>query len=152
MINLMYSQRTMITSLDVKSQNFCTRGYQKVRRLMQWAMHTKFVENIKQQMFNQLWKFKLDTLTNHHFIIKYILYGMVTLRSLCWVPWRSTTSLFFHVALCTLINTLQAKYTEVKYQLKQFFYMNIKFDELLSKIYNVLHKGKCKLTMSAWYA
>ena len=37
-------------------------------------------------------------------------------------------------------NTLLAKYTEVKYQLKQSFYMNINVDKLWSKIDNVLQK------------
>ena len=32
---------------------------------------------MKQQMFCQMWKFQLDTLIINHFIIKYILYGMV---------------------------------------------------------------------------
>ena len=88
------------------------------------AMLTGFVGNIKQQMFYQLWKFMLDTLIINHFIIKYILYGMVTRRSLRRVPWRSTTLLFSHVTLYILIHT------GVKYQL---FYMNIKFDKLLSE-------------------
>ena len=57
-------------------------------------MLTDFVGNIKQQMFYHLWKFKLDTLIINHYIIKYILYGMVTWRSLRRVPWRSTTSFF----------------------------------------------------------
>ena len=63
-----------------------TRGYNKVRRLMQW--------NKKKY---QLWIFKLDTLITNHFIIKYILYGMIIRRSLRWDPWRSTASLIFHV-------------------------------------------------------
>ena len=41
--------------------------------------------------------------------------------------------------------TLLAKYTN----LNNRFYMNIKFDELLSEISNVLRKGEFKLTMSA---
>ena len=57
---------------------------------------------------------------NNHFIVKYNLYGMVTRRSLHWVPWRSTTSLFFNVTLYTLIHFwLSTK--KVKYQLKQLF-------------------------------
>ena len=41
-------------------------------------------------------------------------------------------------------------YTEVKYQLTQyFFFKNILFDELLSEIGNVLYKkGEFNLTMS----
>ena len=65
-------------------------------------MLTNFVEGIKQQMFNQLWKFKLDALLIHHLIIENNLYGMVTRRSLRRVPRRSTTSLFFIGTLYTL--------------------------------------------------
>ena len=39
-------------------------------------------------------------------------------------------------------NTLFARYTEVKYQLKHFFFMNIKFYGLLSEIGNVLQKRR----------
>ena len=49
-------------------------------------MLTDFVGNIKQQMFYQLWKFKLDTLLIYHFIIENNLYGMVTRRSLRDIP------------------------------------------------------------------
>ena len=69
------------------------------------AMKSKlinFVGNIKQHICYQLWKFKLDTLIIIHFIIENNLYGMLTRRSLRWVPWRSTTSLFFNVTLYTL--------------------------------------------------
>ena len=62
---------------------------------------------MKQQMFYQLWKFKLDTLIINHFIIKYNLYGMVTRRSLRRVPWRSTASLFSHVILSEIDNVFQ---------------------------------------------
>ena len=46
--------------------------------------------------------------------------------------------------------SLLAMYTEVKYQLTQyFFFKNILFDELLSEIGNVLYKkGELNLTMS----
>ena len=37
-------------------------------------------------------------------------------------------------------DTLLARYTEVKYQLKTFFYASFRFDKLLSEIYNVLQK------------
>ena len=64
---------------------------------------------------------------------------MVTRRSLPGVPRRSTASLFFKL----LFDALLAGYTEVKNQLKlSFFFMNIKFDELLSEIGNVLQKRK----------
>ena len=46
------------------------------------AMLKKIVGDIKQHMFYQLYKFKLDTLIINHFIIKYIAYGMVTRRIL----------------------------------------------------------------------
>ena len=80
-------------------------------------MLTKFVEIIKQQMFYQLWKFKLDTLLIYHFIFENNLYGIITRRSLRDVPQRivfQCYSLYF--------NTLLARYTEVKYQLKQSFF------------------------------
>ena len=38
------------------------------------------------------------------------------------------------------LNTLLAKYTEVSLQLKQYFYMNIIFVELLSEIDTALQK------------
>ena len=102
-------------------------------------MLTNFVGNIKQQMFYQLWKFKVDTLIINHFIIENNLYGMVVRRSLRWVPWRSTTSLFFNVTLYTLIHfwlgTLKSN----------TIFMNIKFGELLSDIGNVLQKRRIKL-------
>ena len=41
-------------------------------------MLTNFVEGMKQPMFYQLWKFKLDTLLINHFIIENNLYGIVT--------------------------------------------------------------------------
>ena len=50
-------------------------------------------------------------------------------------------------------NTLLTKYTEVKYQPKQyFFYMYIKFDELLSEIDNVYKNEEFNLTLSTYYA
>ena len=66
---------------------------------------------------------------------------MVTRRSLRSVPWRSTTSLFFHGTLF-YFDTFEVKYTEFKYNtnLNNLFYINIKFDELLSEIDNVLQK------------
>ena len=45
-------------------------------------MLTDFEGNIKQQMFDQLGKFKLDTLIINQFIIRYNSYDMVTRRSL----------------------------------------------------------------------
>ena len=111
-------------------------------------MLTYFVGNIKQEMFYQFWKFKLDTLINNHFLIKYILYGMVTRRSLRWVPWRSTTSLFSHVILYILIH-FRSSTQKSNTNFNNLFYMNIKFDKPLSEIDNVLQKGKFKLTKSA---
>ena len=107
-----------------------------------------FVGNIKQQKFYQFWKFKLDTLIINHFIIKYILYGMVTRRSLRWVPWRSTTSLFCHVTLYILVH-FRSSTQKSNTNFNNLFYMNIKFDKLLSEIDNVLQKGEFKLTKSA---
>ena len=62
------------------------------------------------------------------------------------------TSVAFHHVIVfpcysLYFNTPWAKYTEVKYQHNQFFYMNINFEELLSEIENVLLKGGFKLTM-----
>ena len=79
-------------------------------------MLTNFVGIIKQQMFYQLWKFRLDSLLIYHFIFENNLYGMITRRSLRDVPQRIVLS----VTLYTLINL--ARYTEVKYQLKQSFF------------------------------
>ena len=112
------------------------------------AMLTDFVGNIKQQMFHQLWKFKLDTLIINHFIIKYILYGIVTRRSLRRVPWRSTTLLLSHVSLYILIH-FRSSTQKSNTIFNNLFYMNIKFDKLLSEIDNVLQKGEFKLTKSA---
>ena len=89
---------------------FLIRGI--IKKFVDWcdvintykAMLTNFVGDIKQERFYRLWKYKQDTLIINHFIIKYILYGMVTRRSLRGVPWRSTTSLFFNFTLYTLIH------------------------------------------------
>ena len=78
----------------------------------------KFVGDIKQQMFYQLWNFKLDTLIINHFIIEHNWYGIVTRRSLPGIPRRSTTSLFFKLPFDIFLTG----YTEVKYQLKLSFY------------------------------
>ena len=83
-------------------------------------MLTNFVGDIKQQMFYQFWKFKLDTLIINHFIIEYNLYDMVTPRILRWVLWRSTMSLFLNVTLYTLIHLwlgIQKSYTNLYYEL-----------------------------------
>ena len=101
-------------------------------------MLTNFVGDIKQQMFYQLWKFKLDTLLTYHFIFENNLY-------MVWSP--GAVSVTFHTVIvfqCDSLyfNTLLARYTEVKYQIKQSFFKNIKFDELLSEIGNFLQKGR----------
>ena len=85
------------------------------------AMLTNFLGNIKQQIFYQLWKFKLVTLIINHFIITNNLYGMATWRHLRLFPWCSATSLFFSITLTLYFKTLLAKYTEVKYQLNHSF-------------------------------
>ena len=65
---------------------------------------------------------------------------MVTWRSLRDVPQRHCLSM---VKKTIDFNRLLVRYREVKYQLKQsFFFTNIKFDELLSEIGNVLQKGE----------
>ena len=109
-----------------------TRGYQKVRRMMRWNQYLlnyayKFCREYKTTYILSVVK----TLIINHFIIENNLYGMVTRRSLRWVPWRSTTSLFFNVTLYTLV------------------FMNIKFDELLSEIGNVFKKTRVSLNMPA---
>ena len=81
-----------------------TRGYQKVRRLMQWNQYflsyaNRFYREYKTTNVLLVVKVYVRYVLINHFIIKYILYGMVTRRSLFWVPWRSTTSLIFHVTL-----------------------------------------------------
>ena len=91
-------------------QMWHTRDYQNVRRLMQWNQFLlsdayKFCSEYRPTNFYQLWKNKLNTLIINNFIIKYILYGMVTRRSLRWDPWRFTASLFSYV-YSLYINTL----------------------------------------------
>ena len=100
------------------------------------AMLTNFEGHIKQQKFYQLWKFQLYTLLNNHFIIENNLYGMVTRRSLRDVAQRHCFSMLLSIILWYTF----ARYRIVKYQLKQSFFKNIKFDELLSEIGNVLQK------------
>ena len=57
---------------------------------------------------------------------------------------------FHNVFVFQYFNTPLARYTEVIYQLQQsFFFMNIKFNELLSETGNVLQKRRVNLTMSA---
>ena len=58
---------------------------------------------------------------------------MVTRRSRRWVPWRSTTSLFYNVTLYASIHYwlgTQKSHTNFN----NLFYMNIKFEEQLSEI------------------
>ena len=62
-------------------------------------MLTNFVEGIKQQMFYQLCKFKLDTLLINHLIIESNLYGMVIRRTLRDVPQRHCFSMLLSI-LC----------------------------------------------------
>ena len=107
-------------------------------------MLTNFVGDIKQQMFYQFWKFKLDTLIILQFIIENNLYGMVTRRSLRGVPWRSTTSLLFKVTLYILIHFWLGT-QKSNTNLNNLLFMNIKLDELLSEISNVLQKRRVYL-------
>ena len=101
-------------------------------------MLTNFVRGIEQQMFYQLWKFKLDTLMIDYFIIENNLYGMVTRRNLRWLLWRYTPSLFFNVTFYTLIHFWLGK--QKSNTRLNIFFMNIKFYELLNDIGNVLQK------------
>ena len=105
------------------------------------AMLKNFVGDIKQQKFYQLWKFKLDTFINNPFIIESNLYGIVTRCSLRWVPWRSTTSLFFNVTFYTWIHFWLGTHKSNTI-LNNLFFMNIKFVELLSEIDNVWQKRR----------
>ena len=73
---------------------------------------------------------------------------MGTRRSLRWGAWRSTTSLIFHVTLYIFIH-FRSSTKKSNTNLNNLFYMNIKFDKLLSDIENVLQKGEFKLIMSA---
>ena len=100
----------------------CTRGYQKGLSLMQWNQYllSYAVENIKQKMFYQLWKLDKNTLIINHFIIKYILHGMVTRSIQRGVPGLFHSVIFLNVNLYTLIHFL-ARY-KVKYQLKQSYF------------------------------
>ena len=98
-------------------------------------MLTNFVGIIKQQMFYQLWKFRLDSLLIYHFIFENNLYGMITRRSLRDVPQR----IVFSVTLYTLIHfwlSTQKSNTN----LNNLFFKNIKFDELLIEIGNFLQE------------
>ena len=64
--------------------------------------------------------------------------------------WGDTPSATLSVTLYIYVDILLAKYTEVKYQLKQFFYTSFRFDKLFSEIDNVLQKtGEFNLIMSA---
>ena len=113
-----------------------TKGYQQVRRLMRWNQ----VGDIKQQMFNQLWKFKQDTFIINHFVIENNLYGMVTRRravELRDVPQRHC--FVFNITLFILIHFwlgTQKSNTNLN------FFMNIKFDKLMSEIGIVFQKRR----------
>ena len=67
----------------------------------------------------------------------------------CDVPQRHC---FPHVTLYILIHFRSSTQKSNTNLNNLFFYMNIKFDELLSEIDNVSQKGEFKLTMSALYA
>ena len=74
---------------------------------------------------------------------------MVWLPGTISVEFRDFHNVIVFPCYSLYFNTLWAKYTEVKYQHNQFFYMNINFEELLSEIENVLQNGGFKLTLSA---
>ena len=87
----------------------------------------------------------MDTLLINNFISENNLYGMVTRRSLRYVPQRH---FFFNATLYTLLHFwlgTQKSHTN----LNNLFFMNIKVAELLSEIGNVLQKGEFNLTISA---
>ena len=65
--------------------------------------------------------FKLSYKINKNKILIYAT-GMATRRSLYWVPWRSTTSLFFNFILDTL------KWLDTNTHLHGILYMTIEFD------------------------
>ena len=65
---------------------------------------------------------------------------MLTRGSLRWVLWRSTTSLFFLVTLYTLIHFWLST-QKLNINLNKIFYINIKFDELLSEVDTVYKIG-----------
>ena len=73
----------------------------------------------------------------NHLINRYKLHGIVNRRSRRWVPLRSTTSLFFNVTHYTLIH-IWLFTQKPNSNFNDRFYMNMKFDKLLSKIDNVL--------------
>ena len=113
-----------------------TRGYQKVRRLMQWNQYFlsyayRFCREYKKQLFYQLWKFKLDTLIINHFIIKYILYGHPAQSPLSSVTFHNV--IVFHVSLYVLIHFWTST-QKSNTNFNNLFYMNIKFDKLLNEI------------------
>ena len=84
-------------------------------------MHTNFKWNIKQQMFYQLWTFKLHALIINYFSIENNLYllstGAVSVE-FGDVPQRHCFSMFSSILK---YNIIFAKYVEVKYQLNQSF-------------------------------
>ena len=99
------------------------------------ALRTNFVRNIKQQMFSLLLKLKTNMLIINQFICKYKSHGMVTRRSRRWpldVPQRHC---FFQCYSLYFI-TLLARYTEVRYHLKQSFLLTwISYFDILCIIY-----------------
>ena len=76
---------------------------------------------------------------NHYNI--YNSFGIVTRRSLRWVPWRSTSQLFFNVTLYTLIHFWLGT-QKSNTNLIHLFFMNIEYDEMLSEIGNVLQNKR----------
>ena len=119
-----------------------TRGYEKVRRLMQWNRNLlsyayKFCREYKTTNVLSAVKIYVRYVEVNHFIIKYILYGRSP-GALCWVPWCSTTSLFFHVTLYISIHFGPS--TQSQIPTNNLFYMNIKSDEMLSEIDNIVQK------------
>ena len=154
------SNRTFITInvyIHIKSLTSYVehvRGF--IKKFVDWcdeintyeAILTNFVGNIKQQMFYQLWKFNLDTLIINHFIIENNLYGMVTRRSLRWVPWRSTTSLFFNVTLYTLIHFWLGT-QKSNTNLNNFFSWISNFTDCWVKLAMFYKKGEFNLNMEA---
>ena len=117
-------------------------GHKIVRRLVLWNQQFlryayKFWKEYKTTNVHMYWKLSPNTF--NHSIIKYKLHGMVTRCSRRWVPWRSTTSVFF-------------SFSEVKYQLKHHFTLILNLTNCSVKLTMFYKERELRLTMSAEYA
>ena len=111
------------------------------------AIHTKFRREYKTTivlLVVKIWTRYVNNCTyNHH--IQFTWHGNMVRSPLSSVSFYKV--IVFH--RYSLYFSLLVSYTKVKYQLKQSFYINIKFDELSSEIDNALHiSGPQALTVT----